>query len=813
MRLTLRTLLALRNKTLSAQDEAVLSEKVRESSYAQQLLESIAEVVRNARLSALPPSATGPTDDPNVMAEYLDSTLPPEQAAEVDRTCLESPLHLGEAAGAHEVLTLVLGKPAEVPSELRDRVYEIRNHIAETQEAAGGTAALHGAVPPGADGAAGAREPTLEPTKVKPVSLNDSGAFQAATRLRPRESTRLETGDEMSPSADVLLARRGQLNAAEASEIFGDRLRTSRIVPWLVSLALLAVFLFVLKQAFGPLLGDRGTVATLTEDPDPQPRIEEPASTDEPVESDEPVDAVPRTAGDATNPTPPELPPPTAAQTNDSPTSSNPGPSNPGPSNPAPASPNPSSPDAANPNPTRNPSDTAAADAMETPSPGDASPSVESNPQDDLPVVEEVTDGSSGGDRANDVDGSMTAEEPDAPVADAGVTPASDSASPVVTTAASNALLIALPRGAEQWQRLGNETAVAVGTTLITPPGFRNQVVAGDRYELTAIGPTMLQIGLAGDQGELNVQGGRVVIVARQPDLTLSIRFGSRLAEVHIPEAGGTLAVHVDAFRSPGTDPTIAENRVLVTRALAVEGPLDWRLGEAAAESLETDQQWTLIGDGDADITTMDEQPDWIERAAESAIETSARETLVSLLAEDQPIAMVLRGALSFRRAEVAALAARTLLQMGHADVYFGTEGVLNDPKQKSYWSEHVLALKSRIDHSPAAAEDVLNDALAMDPANAQTLFRLLWDYSPEQLQAGDDASLVALLDSPHMAVRVLAIEALRRITGTTLFYKPDQDVATRRKNDIKKWEARLRREDIRWQTVPIAGETSGIGF
>jgi hypothetical protein len=49
------------------------------------------------------------------------------------------------------------------------------------------------------------------------------------------------------------------------------------------------------------------------------------------------------------------------------------------------------------------------------------------------------------------------------------------------------------------------------------------------------------------------------------------------------------------------------------------------------------------------------------------------------------------------------------------------------------------------------------------------------------------------------MAVRVLALENLRRITGTTLYFRAEQDNAVRRTQGIKKWTTRQRKGDIRW--------------
>ncbi|MEI8380143.1 MAG: hypothetical protein WCJ09_08445 [Planctomycetota bacterium] len=125
MRLTLRTLLFYLDDMLAPAETKLIGQKIQESAVAGKLVSLIRLVVRQRRLKA--PSVSGPNIgiDPNVIAQYLDITLPPEEVVEVERVLLTSDELLAEVASCHQVLALSQGKTTELSAASRERLYAL----------------------------------------------------------------------------------------------------------------------------------------------------------------------------------------------------------------------------------------------------------------------------------------------------------------------------------------------------------------------------------------------------------------------------------------------------------------------------------------------------------------------------------------------------------------------------------------------------------------------------------------------------------------------------------------------------------------
>ncbi len=119
MRLTLRTLLAYRDNVLSPADREDLHRRIQTSQYGGNLLRGIGEITQRNPVAAPPVLGKGLGADANSIAEYLDDALPHSQVPELERICLDSAIYLAELADCHSLLSSAARTKVSVSGELR----------------------------------------------------------------------------------------------------------------------------------------------------------------------------------------------------------------------------------------------------------------------------------------------------------------------------------------------------------------------------------------------------------------------------------------------------------------------------------------------------------------------------------------------------------------------------------------------------------------------------------------------------------------------------------------------------------------------
>ena len=817
MRLTLRTLLAYLDNTLEAADAEALRQKLTESGFATQLVSRIRASLVNANLSAPSPNAVNPIEEANVISEYLDSTLESAQVAEIERACLESDPHLAEAAACHQVLTMVLGKPADVTDALRQRIYALPDRAIDQIATSG---SFSGVSVPDAETLTGMPEPASQDDavlqapaeQVEPVGLGDSGVFDAAARLRDSESLN-EPALAGSSSRDV-----------DRSDLYGGRARSSRIVPWLVSLALAGVLLFALSKIFAPLIGGQTTaqndrITSYPADSDYTVEPLSPSAADiEVAPEDAPIMKAVGTPGVDIQP---------SSDTDASPTEASlPVQDLPAPDVPAPDVPASDLAASIVPVPSQMPASTELPEAAvpsvpkvaEVPTELPAEVSTVAQPDIGQASSSLPAEVASGEMKPKPNDLAMADVPPadpsivDAPPADpdmavapmkkdvVSVDPPIDQ-SALATAKSSSTLIMAMtPDGA--WKAVKQDMMVNQVATLLNAPKFRSKFAIADKINATFIDASRGGFTPAADDSSVSgvkLDFGRMLLTSNAADVSFNANIAGYDVQIGLPHKGSSVAIEVIHTRRPGFDPFVEDNHVRIARVLTVAS--EATVSAAGEEqAVEVGKQWFIRGKDAPKLMEVPKRPSWLDAGGEddSVLDESAREGLLAFLEQDQSLSLSLREATSFRKGEVASLAAQVLLLMGNSDVYFGTDGVLSQPKQRMYFGDHYRALLTATNRDAESAKRLREEISKMDAANNKAIFRLLTGYSTNQLVEGADEDLVEFLDSNSMAVRIFAIENLREITGTTLNFRPEEDNAVRRAPAIKKWKVRQIKGDIK---------------
>jgi hypothetical protein len=351
------------------------------------------------------------------------------------------------------------------------------------------------------------------------------------------------------------------------------------------------------------------------------------------------------------------------------------------------------------------------------------------------------------------------------------------------------------------WMRLAPRVPLSSADPLLSLPTYRPQVLLANGVQLTFAGHASFQLGAAaGDDVPLLIlDEGRVVMVTGgKPGAAVRLRCGPRTATATLGDVHSAMAVQVRRLHPLGADPE-AEPAHVVVEAVATSGHMLWMEDQQPQVRIDAGQQRTLVDQRPGWTTSVASMPDWIDGRDISDIDRRASDTLRDYLTLERDASLALQERALDRRAEVRSLAVRALACLGD---YEAVLGALDDVGQRSSWGAHVDILREAMARSPQDAAKVREAVEKVHGGNAPSLGRMLWGYSPRDLDTGGAGTLVQTLDDQSLPHRVLAFENLRRITGATLLYRPEFPEA-RRRLSVVQWQDKLQKGEVVYKTPP----------
>jgi hypothetical protein len=801
MRLTLRTLLAYMDEILESEDQQQLHEKIETSDYAGDLVHRTRDSMRRLRLSAPQVLGAGLGLDPNSVAEYLDNTFPVEHVADLERICLESDLHLAEVASCHQVLTMVLGQPADVDPDVRARMYAIPEHA----------------------------------EKCKQPQVEDPQTEQQAADPTVEQ-----------PAGDVPLS--SQTDQPAPSEV-PDYLRTSRRGPVEILAKVLAIAAILMAVGyfgldwFGSPLADRQEVADGqatggSTGIDAQPLANQSKVVD--VDTDLNNQAVDQ-AGHSI-PSNSLAVPPVEVGTRDSNSSLE---NTTGDDAPA-ASGAEAMPSVEGANSADNAIDfngtelerreTAVTDSRETlgvQTTGTLPRSEQHNPSeiDSAPTTSLAA--AAGRDRPDGVsvadlqiDGAVVAENGDdvAPVVDEPVANKSAANESAANESAANesaanesaelgtfwadrSMLLRLDPTQGAWVPLATGTSLSVDDELMALPTFRPTIALESGIGITLSGATLVKLDRStlplADQTKsiplLEVVFGRVVLINSGEAGNALVLVVNNVEQTIKLGKDVRLAIEVRRRWVPGCDPEVTPAPIEAT-AYTADGGIDWA-DENGVTPIDVPARWNFVTGKPLETVSLDSAPFWLTEERSSRLERKAAEEIGEHLQPGMPAPTGLLELAGNRRKEVRALATQCGAYVGQFSPFVRA---LHDSDQRTVWPKYIGTLREAIALSPNSAIRLHQELVDQRGDEAATdLFEMLCGYraedigrTPEEVKIGVLVKLIGWLESDNLDYRVLAAHNLNQITGKNLLQNPAAHPSDRTQG-VRRWRQRLRQGEL----------------
>lgn len=342
----------------------------------------------------------------------------------------------------------------------------------------------------------------------------------------------------------------------------------------------------------------------------------------------------------------------------------------------------------------------------------------------------------------------------------------------------------------KQARRVPARGTIYAGESLIALPTYRPSVVLASGITVQLYGGAQASFTALDADGvpEIRLDSGRlVVLTAAKPEMQVRLRAGDQLGRVTFGQEDAVLAVEVAHKLPEGADPESEAAPAQVDLYVA-SGELVWHDEQGHQQALRGKAHWALDR-SEPTGKKAEDLPVWIEGSDLTPMERRAAAAVDDYLHVDKPVVPALVELLGHRLAENSILAIQSLALLGKFEPLVP---LLNDPTRRRLDNNDIVSLRAAVARGPDAAAGVRKAFESVrGQKRGEELYRMLWGYSPEQLEEGGAAQLIEGLSHADLDYRVLSFWNLHHITGFGYLYKPEATEAKRR-TPVQRWRQKL---------------------
>lgn len=776
MRLTLRTLLAYRDRVLKPTELEDMHARVQQSAMAGNLLKRIESLANRHTILAPPVEGKGLGADPNSIAEYLDDALKGEKVPELERICLESDVQLAELAQCHHLLSSALSTTVEVPAGLRERIVAFGDSAARAKalaEQPTGLMAETTSLPASVATTAAAPIPQLEgkarfrtdaPHKRPVDSVNTASAVAVVGQTagggthapRPLVAAHAVEAPMLASGGESIRPTGLDLEGSHLAHEVPEYLRGTSRDGWRGPLAigaLVTLLVVLIWQSIGSweevrqLFADRPERAAGDTNDSTNVERNEGGDREQPAA---------RIALDGKGTTP----------------------------------------------------------AVGSPTPASTLGTVDA--QSTLPTSETTVDGA--------VSSATVVENVASPSAPPLANPATEPLTGLhaaqwlpADAQAMQAVIFVKTTAAQPLHRMQAAQRLPSGTQIFVPPASRPKLDLARGPVLAFCGPTQVTVRLpetgASAAPEIDLRLGKALITSNpqgqsgdQSSQSQSMVITTPDSQVALTLLDATTRVALDLNYAPAAHGPIndraANPPVLSVTVIDGQARLAVRAasgGTATDVNLATGQWISVTGGVASSPQTAASMPLWIDPASDRPVDVLAVEDLQRQLAADSSIGTTLLKLVANRRPETRAIAAETLALLGNWDWVMSEKSSLNDPRDRSYWTPLLDLTRQIIAANPEDAQHLRSALETKDPARGEFQSDMWIGLKQTQLENDGLKKLVETLNSEVLLDRILAIYHLQRLTGKDFGYQAGEV----NRASVQQWNREL--ASGRLQLLPLS--------